>query len=109
MPLRPAGMGAREHDRNWLRRRDIVTRREVRLLDVVEKRAHRLRRQSDRKPPAHFPPPRARRASQPRPPTIARCSAARKTGGSPFRASAKRALTFTKEMRRKRTAARLSW
>ncbi len=41
------------HDRDRLRRGDIVARRKIRLLDIAEKTPHRVWRQSNGVAPAH--------------------------------------------------------
>src|ERR1700722_11709592 len=109
MPLGPASMGAREHDRDRLSRRDVVARREVRLFDIGEERAHRLRRQGNRKSPAHA---RLRVSEKPPGARMDRRSPALRRSASlaarPFRVNAKRALTLIKDSRRKRAAASLS-
>ena len=42
------------HNRHRLGRGDVVARREIGLLDIVEQAAHRFRRQGDGKATAHF-------------------------------------------------------
>ncbi len=53
VPDDPTLLARRAHDRDRLRRRDVVACREVRLLDIGEQRAHGLRRQGDGEASAH--------------------------------------------------------